>query len=93
MPEISLKDFDVLSQQDKTEAVALLNRYDQIELQDKCQGDFISYVKHLWPEFIEGRHHKIIGEKFNKIAQGKFCLLYTSPSPRDGLLSRMPSSA
>ena len=25
------------------------------------------------------------------VAQG--CLLYTSPSPRDGLLSRMPSSA
>ena len=23
----------------------------------------------------------------------KICLLYTSPSPRDGLLSRMPSSA
>ena len=28
------------------------------------------------------------GEKSNYI-----CLLYTSPSPRDGLLSRMPSSA
>ena len=25
--------------------------------------------------------------------EGKGCLLYTSPSPRDGLLSRMPSSA
>ena len=25
--------------------------------------------------------------------QSIFCLLYTSPSPRDGLLSRMPSSA
>ena len=25
--------------------------------------------------------------------QGWDCLLYTSPSPRDGLLSRMPSSA
>ena len=25
--------------------------------------------------------------------QYKACLLYTSPSPRDGLLSRMPSSA
>ena len=38
---------------------------------------------------------KII-EQFPFIAQGaKFygCLLYTSPSPRDGLLSRMPSSA
>ena len=31
-----------------------------------------------------------------RIARGfdlKSCLLYTSPSPRDGLLSRMPSSA
>ena len=26
-------------------------------------------------------------------AMGLGCLLYTSPSPRDGLLSRMPSSA
>ena len=26
-------------------------------------------------------------------SQIKSCLLYTSPSPRDGLLSRMPSSA
>ena len=30
-------------------------------------------------------------EKLNK--KQYFCLLYTSPSPRDGLLSRMPSSA
>ena len=27
------------------------------------------------------------------LAAGNACLLYTSPSPRDGLLSRMPSSA
>ena len=27
------------------------------------------------------------------IGGGNTCLLYTSPSPRDGLLSRMPSSA
>ena len=27
------------------------------------------------------------------IEEPKPCLLYTSPSPRDGLLSRMPSSA
>ena len=29
----------------------------------------------------------------NLMSQGFGCLLYTSPSPRDGLLSRMPSSA
>ena len=28
-----------------------------------------------------------------EIIQSRPCLLYTSPSPRDGLLSRMPSSA
>ena len=28
-----------------------------------------------------------------KLAQKNFCLLYTSPSPRDATLSRMPSSA
>ena len=35
-------------------------------------------------------------EQFNYssvMAVPKVCLLYTSPSPRDGLLSRMPSSA
>ena len=29
----------------------------------------------------------------DRLASAKNCLLYTSPSPRDGLLSRMPSSA
>ena len=29
----------------------------------------------------------------NSSAWAEHCLLYTSPSPRDGLLSRMPSSA
>ena len=28
-----------------------------------------------------------------ELENGHVCLLYTSPSPRDGLLSRMPSSA
>ena len=33
-------------------------------------------------------------ESFNVLMHElKGCLLYTSPSPRDGLLSRMPSSA
>ena len=32
-------------------------------------------------------------EKATIFLQYRGCLLYTSPSPRDGLLSRMPSSA
>ena len=30
---------------------------------------------------------------YSNVIQLKICLLYTSPSPRDTLLSRMPSSA
>ena len=32
-------------------------------------------------------------EEISRVELGRYCLLYTSPSPRDGLLSRMPSSA
>ena len=47
-----------------------------------------------------GQKVKVISNK-NKLKniedqvniESKNCLLYTSPSPRDGLLSRMPSSA
>ena len=36
----------------------------------------------------------IVRQRGTKIYPGNnVCLLYTSPSPRDGLLSRMPSSA
>ena len=39
-----------------------------------------------------GRTQRIYIEQLC-LNNGRFCLLYTSPSPRHGLLSRMPSSA
>ena len=82
MSELALKDFDILSDAEKAEALALLKKYDQLEKQDECQNDFINFVKHMWPEFVEGRHHKIIGEKFNRIAQGKLKRLIVCLPPR-----------
>ena len=35
----------------------------------------------------------IVSKESPNITLSKHCLLYTSPSPRDRLLSRMPSSA
>ena len=35
----------------------------------------------------------ILAEAYEAAGENENCLLYTSPSPRDGLLSRMPSSA
>ena len=46
----------------------------------------------LWTEIaLFMREHPKL--QFNYMACLTGCLLYTSPSPRDGLLSRMPSSA
>ena len=36
----------------------------------------------MWPEFIEGRHHKEIADKFNKIASGKIKRLIINMPPR-----------
>ena len=82
MSDISFKDFDILSEQDKTEALARIQRHDQLEKQESCQSDFMSFIKHMWPDFIEGRHHKIIAEKFNKIAEGKLKRLIVCLPPR-----------
>jgi predicted phage terminase large subunit-like protein len=80
--DVELKDFDILSLAEKQEAVALLNKYDQLEKQNQCQNDFLTFVKSQWPDFVEGRHHKIIAEKFNKIAQGKLKRLIVCLPPR-----------
>ena len=41
----------------------------------------------------EDRPDTTKGQKTSQRCKGKSCLLYTSPSPRDATLSRMPSSA
>ena len=38
-------------------------------------------------------HHELVHAMINDLIYGGSCLLYTSPSPRDATLSRMPSSA
>ena len=48
---------------------------------------------------IDGRFPTTLGMRTSDVIKSYLgllclgCLLYTSPSPRDGLLSRMPSSA
>ena len=42
---------------------------------------------------VFGGAHPFTASVEDKLRDARACLLYTSPSPRDGLLSRMPSSA
>jgi predicted phage terminase large subunit-like protein len=58
-----------------------------IKLSEKKKGsqvssDFLTFVKHIWPQFIEGSHHKTIAEKFNKLANGEIKRLIINMPPR-----------
>ena len=60
----------------------LKNSFEKKEKIEKISNDFMSFVKEMWPEFIEGRHHKEIADKFNDIANKKIKRLIINMPPR-----------
>ena len=52
------------------------------KIQNKAKSDFLSFVKCVWPEFVEGSHHRHIAEKFNKLATGEITRLIVNMPPR-----------
>jgi len=52
------------------------------KIQNKAKEDFLSFVKCVWPDFIEGAHHRHVAEKFNKIANGEIKRLIVNMPPR-----------
>ena len=59
----------------------------KIKLEEKrkesaIKNDFMSFVKYMWPDFIEGSHHKIMADKFNKVARGELKRIIINMAPR-----------
>ena len=77
-----LKNFDKLPADVRREFSLLMNKYDQKTKESQIRDDFLSFVKHVWPDFIEGKHHKEIADKFNKLAEGKIKRLIINMPPR-----------
>ena len=57
-------------------------QYEEKKKENKIHSNFMAFVKHVWPEFIEGSHHKIVAEKFNQLAEGKLKRLIINMPPR-----------
>jgi predicted phage terminase large subunit-like protein len=60
----------------------LMGRAKDLEASTEAQEHFMSFVKQVWPEFIGGRHHKIMAEKFEKLARGEIRRLIINMPPR-----------
>ena len=80
------QNFDIplefLTDDEVQELSKFVGRLEEVSKRDESQSDFITFVKHVWPTFIEGNHHKIYAEKLQKVAEGKIKRLIINMPPR-----------
>ena len=77
-----LKNFDKLPADVRRQFALLAAQYGEKKKTTGIQNNFMDFVKHVWPDFIEGKHHKKIADKFDKLAQGKIKRLIINMPPR-----------
>ncbi len=64
------------------EVLALKEAKIRLDTREKAQNQFMPFVHHVYDGFIEGRHHRIIAEKLEKIATGELKRLIVNMPPR-----------
>ena len=74
--------YESLTDAELKEALLLKERLNILNKRDGCQATFMSFIEHIWPEFICGRHHKIFAQKLEDIATGKINRLIINMPPR-----------
>ena len=65
-----------------TNTLKLILRKALVEKQEKGQKDFLTFVKMVWPDFVQGHHHKVYAEKLNRVANGELKRLIVNMPPR-----------
>jgi predicted phage terminase large subunit-like protein len=80
--QIDLEKIKKLPPDVRKEFMTAFLKYQEKKKESQVRDDFMSFVKHVWPDFIEGSHHKIIADKFNKLAEGKIKRLIINMPPR-----------
>ena len=80
--DLTKVNLDKLPPDAKKEFMKYAIRFSEKKKESLVNNDFLSFVKHVWPEFVEGSHHKIIADKFNKLAKGEIKRLIINMPPR-----------
>lgn len=84
MIEDLLKDVDIaaLSDEEKATLLKTLKEYDEAKKREEAREHFLPFVRHMWPGFIDGRHHKIMADAFERVANGTLKRLIINMPPR-----------
>ena len=73
---------DQLPDVEKMEILQLLDELESAKTKETAHEDFLGFVKHVWPAFIEGDHHRVMADAFNRIAKGELKRLIVNMPPR-----------
>ena len=77
-----LSTVDQLPPEQQKEILDLLDSLDKAKKREAARQGFIDFTKYMWPAFIEGRHHKIMADAFERIAKGELKRLIVNMPPR-----------
>jgi len=71
-----------LSESQMKEILQLQERLDLLNARESCRDSFMEYIRHIWPSFIEGEHHRLIADKLTRVAKGELKRLIVNMPPR-----------
>ena len=71
-----------LPEHQKVRILEDLNTRDEMLEKEKARLSFMEFVIKMWPEFIAGRHHKIMAKAFEKVIRGETKRLIINMPPR-----------
>jgi len=77
-----LKNIPNLPENEQREILALIEELEEAESKEEARDGFMPFIKRVWPAFIEGRHHKIMGDAFERVARGELKRLIINMPPR-----------
>lgn len=78
----ALTNIHLLPADEQREIILLLDRLDHARIVNTARKEYLPFVKEVWPAFIEGYHHKIIAEAFERVARGELKRLIINMPPR-----------
>lgn len=62
--------------------LTLLQQHEKARTREDATQKFMPFVKLMWPGFVEGRHHRIMADAFERIASGKLKRVIINMAPR-----------